>query len=59
MTNEQKIKAAQDQLLIDLNEPYQVRYWAKALGIDEKTLKDLARQVGPRADKIREYLNEE
>jgi hypothetical protein len=57
MKNPQMATAAEHQLFIHLDQPYEVRYWTRVLGVDEETLIDLVRRVGPRADRIQEHLS--
>ena len=58
MTTDEKIKVAHRQLSIDVDQPFQVTYWSRVLDVDEETLRELVRRVGPSADKICAYLGE-
>jgi hypothetical protein len=42
-----------DSSHLDVNRPDELAYWTKELKIDEETLKDAARQVGPSITAIR------
>lgn len=49
-------KTALDRKLIALNEPYEVDYWTKALGISEQQLRNAVGEVGNSAEQVRIYL---
>jgi hypothetical protein len=59
LTRAQKAKRAQEQLVIHMDQPFEVRYWTTVLGVDEKKLGDLVWRIGPDANRIREYLGNE
>lgn len=42
-----------DHKLISLNEPHEVRYWTKTLGITEERLREVVGRVGHSAAKVR------
>lgn len=42
-----------DSAHLDVNRPDELAYWTKEFKIDEETLKDAARQVGPSISAIR------
>lgn len=58
MTNDHKVKAAQDRLFINIDQPFEIRYWTTVLGVDEEDLKDVISKVGPSADRVREHIAE-
>ncbi|MBB5712452.1 DUF3606 domain-containing protein [Sphingomonas xinjiangensis] len=45
-----------DRDRISLSEDYEVRDWAKSLGVSEARLREAVGAVGNSADKVREYL---
>jgi hypothetical protein len=47
----------QDAARINVGEDYEVRYWTEALGISEAALREAVQQVGPGAEKVRQYLS--
>ena len=54
--SDDKTKTAMDRKLINLSEPYEVRDWAKSLGVSEQGLRDAVQAVGNSADKVRQHL---
>jgi hypothetical protein len=56
MADDTKDRGPRDRSRIDVNEDYELRYWSKELGVDQQTLKDAVKNVGPMADKVREHL---
>ena len=48
--------AAPDRARINVHQDYEVRDWAKSLGIDEHTLRNAVGAVGDDALQVREYL---
>jgi hypothetical protein len=49
-------KSAQDQSRINVNEEHEVRYWTKALDVDEATLRAAVAAVGTSAQAVRTHL---
>jgi len=56
MADDKNIRTGADRSRINLNEDYEVRYWTKALGVTEERLRELVREHGNSAEKIREAL---
>ena len=56
MADDKTKRAGSDRTRINLNEDYEVRYWTKALAVSEERLRELVREHGNSADKIREVL---
>jgi hypothetical protein len=56
MADDKTLRAPQDAARINIHEDYEVRYWTKELGVSEERLKQLVRQHGVSAAKIREAL---
>jgi hypothetical protein len=42
--------------IIDINEQYERRAWARSFGISEDTLVEVVRKYGTSADRVRAYL---
>lgn len=49
---------AADRSRISLEQDYEVRDWAKALGCSEQQLRDAVKTVGSQADDVRRYLSQ-
>lgn len=49
-------RGPQDRARINLNEDYEVRYWAKALGISDERLRQLVKDHGNSVEKVRTAL---
>ena len=49
-------RSHQDQLMINVNEPHEVRYWMQALGVPEEQLREAVAAVGVSADAVRKHL---
>jgi hypothetical protein len=45
-----------DRSRINVNEPWEVKWWAQQLGVTPERLKDAVKQAGPMADKVRQHL---
>ncbi|VTU40325.1 hypothetical protein H4CHR_05067 [Variovorax sp. PBS-H4] len=56
MTDDKTKVGGQDRARINLNEDYEVRDWAKSLGVTEDELRKAVAAVGNQADKVREFL---
>jgi hypothetical protein len=56
MADDTSKRGGADRTRINLNEDYEVRYWTKALGVTEERLRELVREHGNSAEKIREEL---
>ena len=56
MGDDTKNTGSPDRDRISLSEDYEVRDWAKSLGITEEELRGAVKAVGNSADKVREYL---
>ena len=51
-----KNKGPQDRGKINRHEDYEVKYWAKELGVDEEQLQKLVDKVGNSATAVRKEL---
>ena len=45
-----------DRSRINVNEPWEVRYWCKDLGCTEQQLRDAVKAAGVMADAVRRHL---
>lgn len=45
-----------DRLLVNVNEPYELRDWSKKLGVTPEQLRAAVAAVGTSAVKVRKYL---
>jgi hypothetical protein len=43
---------------IDPNQDYEVRYWARKLGVDEQQLRETVQTAGPIIEKVKEHLSQ-
>lgn len=57
MPDDLKNRGAQDRARINVQEPHEVRYWAKELGVSEQELKQLVREYGVSAEQVRQALS--
>lgn len=46
----------QDRSRINVNEPYEVAYWTKELGVSEELLREAVASVGVSAERVRKYF---
>ena len=58
MSDDKTNRGNPDRQRIDLNDPNELRTWAKSMGVTPEELKSAVKEVGPVADKVREYLNQ-
>jgi hypothetical protein len=56
MADDKSKAGGQDRTRINLNQDYEVRDWAKSLGVTEDELRKAVAAVGNQADKVREHL---
>jgi hypothetical protein len=59
MADDKSNRGNPDRLRINLNEDWEVSYWAKELGITHEKLIELVRKHGDSALKIRQALKSE
>jgi len=57
MTDTLNIRQPQDKFRINVNEPWEVRYWTQQLGVSEEQLKQAVKAVGPMTLKVKLFLN--
>jgi hypothetical protein len=56
MTDKMTDRVTDDRRHINVDEPYDVRYWTKALDVSEARLREAVIAVGTSADAVRRYL---
>jgi hypothetical protein len=56
MADDKTKTGGQDRERINLSEEYEVRDWARSLGVNEEQLRIAVAAVGDRVDKVREHL---
>ena len=56
MADDTSKAGAADRSRINVNQPHEVQYWTKALGISEDQLKKAVQSVGTNADAVRKHL---
>jgi hypothetical protein len=56
MSDDLKNKGPQDRSKINVNEPWEVRYWTKELGCTEQQLRAAVSAVGVSASAVRRHL---
>jgi hypothetical protein len=49
-------RVTDDRSRVNIDEPYEVRYWTQALGVSEAKLREAVVAVGTSADAVRRYL---
>jgi hypothetical protein len=50
-------RGPEDRSRINLNEPWELKYWSKTLGVTPERLKEVIRQVGARTADVERYLS--
>ena len=56
MPDDRSIRGPADRSRINVNEAYEVAYWAKEFGCTDAQLRDAVKAVGPMVDEVRQYL---
>lgn len=56
MSDSKEKSGGQDRKRININQDYEVRDWAKALGTTPEKLKEAVKQVGDRAEAVERHL---
>jgi len=59
MSDDKSKSATQDRLRINVHENYELRDWAKRLGVTPERLKQLVKEHGPMADDVRKALGKQ
>jgi hypothetical protein len=58
MSDDLSNRGAQDRARINVNEPHEVAYWTKELGVTKDRLEQLVKDAGTSAKAVREKLAE-
>jgi len=56
MADDLQDRGPQDRSRINVNEPWELRYWTNELGVDEERLRKTVQKVGPSAEAVRKEL---
>lgn len=56
MSDDKTKRGPPDSQRINVNEPYEVAYWTKTLGVSEQKLRDAVRAVGVSVAAVRRHL---
>ena len=56
MPDNLKIKQPQDPQKINVNEPWELTYWTKELGVSEDELKAAVEAVGVKVEDVKKHL---
>ena len=56
MTDDRSKRGAQDRKRINVNEPHELRRWAKKFGCTEDELREAVKQAGPMADAVERVI---
>ena len=56
MSDDKSNAQGQDRERINVNQPHELRYWAKAMNTTAERVKEAVHAVGDRVNKVREYL---
>lgn len=56
MSDNLQDRGAQDRSRINVNEPWELRYWTKELGLSEDELREAVKVAGTSASAVREHL---
>jgi hypothetical protein len=58
MSDDKANRGNPDRQRIDVNDPNELHTWAKSIGVTPDELKSAVKQVGPVADRVREYFKQ-
>lgn len=56
MTDDPTKRGPQDRSRIDIDEPYEVEYWSRELGVTPEKLTAIVRSVGPGVTTVRKNI---
>ncbi|NVM79289.1 hypothetical protein FHW83_005126 [Duganella sp. SG902] len=56
MSDDLNNRGGQDRARINVNEPHEVDYWTKELGVTKQRLQQLVKEAGTSAKAVREKL---
>ena len=49
-------RGPQDRSRINVNQPHELQYWSRKLGVTEQELRSAVEQAGPMVDKVQRHL---
>lgn len=58
MSDNLKDKGPQDRSRVNVNEPWELRYWSEKFNVSHDRLKEAVKNVGVSAVKVQEYLKD-
>ena len=58
MSDNLKDKGPQDRSRVNVNEPWELRYWSEKFNVSHDRLKEAVKNVGVSAAKVQEYLKD-
>ncbi|AVQ06904.1 TPA: DUF3606 domain-containing protein [Xanthomonas vasicola pv. zeae] len=56
MSDDKRNVGSPDRDRINVNEPYELQYWTKTLGVSAEELRAAVQKVGPAAASVRQHL---
>lgn len=56
MPDDPNKRGPQDRSRINVNEPWELRYWSEKLGVTADQLTEAVRQVGPNVEAVEQHL---
>jgi hypothetical protein len=56
MSDNLQNRGAQDRSRINVNEPWELRYWTQELGLSEDELREAVKVAGTSASAVRQHL---
>jgi hypothetical protein len=56
MSDNLENRGPQDRNRINVNEPWELRYWTKTLGLSEEELRNAVRDAGTSVTAVREHI---
>jgi len=56
MSDNLQDRGGQDRSRINVNEPWELRYWTKELGLSEDELREAVKVAGTSASAVRQHL---
>ncbi|QGZ39948.1 uncharacterized protein DUF3606 [Pseudoduganella flava] len=56
MSDNLQQRGPQDRSRINVNEPWELRYWTKELGLSEDELRQAVKEAGPSVEAVRQHV---
>jgi hypothetical protein len=56
MADDPNIRSGQDRDRINVNQPHEIAYWTKTLGVSEEELRKAVATAGDRVEAVRKHL---